>query len=461
MDQKRGQAREGNARQGNARQGARQGNGRSSHRVWVAMAAAITIKHEIFQCIVLLNGSFKSWGSLISQMVTKLEFPMVDRDNVTPPHAQEIEYALILARMISVAEGDPAQMRTMIYELARAKLKIDMARSVDISRAGDGERKRLTSALETAIQGVEVFTKRQDAQQMLPSLSSRQIGPLRSEPEPALPVYRMESKTGFVREVFAPPDLPPILDMRARVWVSPLGKILVGILFICMAAGLMLYRQRIPELMAILSPPARVSTAPNVAPGSPVSQEHPAAVEPKTAAFGSLPLPGDYGVYVVSNGALNELHLLGIQVPDKRIAMSTPLSGASRTTVPDGKVKFVIYRRDLANSAPDRIEARVIARVARAIKFDTSGKPVFSPVSDTWNIRNLSYELRVRPIPGNPEMLLVQAENPDFVLPAGRYALVLKNEGYDVMVAGNVTDPGHCLEQTEAANGIFYSDCQK
>jgi hypothetical protein len=99
--------------------------------------------------------------------------------------------------------------------------------------------------------------------------------------------------------------------------------------------------------------------------------------------------------------------------------------------------------------------------VVRAIKFDNAGKPVFSSVSDTWNIRNLSYELRVRPIPGNPEMLLIQAENSDFALPAGRYALVLKNEGYDFTVAGNVTAPGQCLEQTEAANGIFYSDCQK
>ena len=58
-------------------------------------------------------------------------------------------------------------------------------------------------------------------------------------------------------------------------------------------------------------------------------------------------------------------------------------------------------------------------------------------------------------------MLLIQAENADFALPAGRYALVLKNEGYDFTVAGKVTDPGQCLEQTEAANGIFYSDCQK
>lgn len=388
-------------------------------------------------------------------MVTKLEFPMVDRDNVIPPHAQEIEYALLLSRMISVVEGDPAQMRTMIYELARAKLKIDMARSLDISRAGDGERKRLSTALETAIQGVEAFTTRYEGQELFPS-PSRQIGTRRSEPEPptaVVPVYQMEPKTGFVRQVFTAPDIPPILDMRARVLWSPLAKALMAVFFISLFASLMIYRQRLPGLIAMLHP-SGVNSIPHP------SQPRPVVVETKAPAS-SLPLPSDYGVYVISNGALNELHLLATQVPDKRIAMSTPLSGPSRTTVPDGKAKFVVYRRDLANSAPDRIDVRVVARVVRAIKFDNAGKPVYSPVSDTWNIRNLSYELRVRPIPGNPEMLLIQAENPDFALPAGRYALVLKNEGYDFTVAGNVTDPGQCLEQTEAANGIFYSGCQK
>src|ERR1700753_4029456 len=98
-------------------------------------------------------------------MVVKLEYPMVDRDHVVPPQAQEVEYALILARMLSVVRDDPSQMRMMVYEFARAKLKIDMARAVDISRAGDAERKRLTAALETAIQGVESFTVRREEQE--------------------------------------------------------------------------------------------------------------------------------------------------------------------------------------------------------------------------------------------------------------------------------------------------------
>ncbi|MFX6048663.1 hypothetical protein ABTE94_20215, partial [Acinetobacter baumannii] len=70
------------------------------------------------------------------------------------PHAQEIEYALILQRMISAVKNDPAQMRLTIYEFARARLKIDTA------SAEENERKRLAEALETAILGVEGFSQR-------------------------------------------------------------------------------------------------------------------------------------------------------------------------------------------------------------------------------------------------------------------------------------------------------------
>jgi hypothetical protein len=148
-------------------------------------------------------------------------------------------------------------------------------------------------------------------------------------------------------------------------------------------------------------------------------------------------------------------------VPDKRVAISTPVNQLSRTTLPDGKTKFVVFRRDLAGDALDRIEVRVVARVMRAATFDAKGKPNFSPVSDAWNIRNLSYEFRVRPIAGNPEMVLAQPKDSDFTLPAGRYVLALKNQGYDFTVAGKVTDPSQCLERIDAANGSFYSVCQK
>ncbi len=190
-----------------------------------------------------------------------------------------------------------------------------------------------------------------------------------------------------------------------------------------------------------------------------------AAADMKMAAAspGALPfpLPSDYGVYALNDAKLSELYLLAEQVPDKRIAMSTPVSQPSRTTIPDGKAKFVVFRRDLAGSAPDRMEVRVVARVVRALTFDAKGKASFVPVSDAWNIRNVSYEFRVRPLPGNTEMLMVQPADANFELPAGRYVLALRNQGYDFTVAGKVTDPSQCLERTDAANGAFFSDCQK
>lgn len=207
---------------------------------------------------------------------------------------------------------------------------------------------------------------------------------------------------------------------------------------------------------------AKPAGSPSI-PDSPQQTSVAADLKTAAASSGSLPfpLPSDYGVYAVSNAALSELYLLPEQVPDKRVAMSTPVTQPSRTILPDGKTKFVVFRRDLAGNAPNRIEVRVVARVVRALTFDAKGKASFSPVSDAWNIRNSSFEFRVRPIAGNPEMLLVQPENADFALPAGRYVLALKNQGYDFTVAGKVTDPSQCLERTDAANGIFYSDCQK
>ena len=80
--------------------------------------------------------------------VMKPEFPAVDQDRMVSPHAQEIEYALILQRIITNVREDPEQLRLTIYEFARARLKIDT------SWAEISERDRLAAALETAIKGV-------------------------------------------------------------------------------------------------------------------------------------------------------------------------------------------------------------------------------------------------------------------------------------------------------------------
>jgi hypothetical protein len=141
--------------------------------------------------------------------------------------------------------------------------------------------------------------------------------------------------------------------------------------------------------------------------------------------------------------------------------MSTPIRTASRTTLPDGRVAFIVYRRDVASSAPDRVAVRVIAKVMRAMTFDTTGQAKTTDVEDSWTIRNLSYEFRVAPLSEGSEMLVLRPENPDFLFPAGRYGLVIKGQAYDFTVAGPITEAAQCLENVKAANGTFYSECRQ
>jgi len=395
------------------------------------------------------------------------ELPKVDQDRAISPHAQEIEYALILQRLINTVQDDPSQMRLTIYEFARARLKIDTC------WADLGEQNRLAAALETAIQGVEDFSARREDTERLPAPAAPgQIGqatsampastsvatviPLTPAPEDILPPRR-----GYL-----PHDLHPVLEVRTRALLSTLARFAFGMTLFITVACLAYYRERLPLLGERLnfSRPTSPTIAKPAAPPD-ASQQAAATADMKTAERPSnslpFPVPTDYGVYALSSGTLSELQLLPERVPDKRIAMSTPVNEPSRTTLADGKARFILFRRDLAGNAPERMDVRVVARVVRALVFDAKGKPGYTPVSDAWNIRNMTYEFRVRPIAGNPEMLLVQSEKPDFTLSAGRYILVLKDQGYDFTVPGKITDLAQCLERTDAANGAFYSECQK
>jgi hypothetical protein len=141
--------------------------------------------------------------------------------------------------------------------------------------------------------------------------------------------------------------------------------------------------------------------------------------------------------------------------------MSAIITKASKTIVADGHVSFIAYRRDLATSAPDRVVVRVIAKVKRSLAIDSTAKARVSAVEDAWAIRNSSYEFRVSPIPDSSEMILLHPEEANFVLPAGRYAMVLNGLSYDFTVLGEVVESVQCLERTIAANGTFYSECRK
>jgi len=383
------------------------------------------------------------------------------RDGVISPYVQEIEYALILSRMINTVKDDPGEIRATIYEFARVKLKLDT------SWAEASERERLASALETAIQGVEAFSARQEQTSLLdPPAAVARIahGPPTAEP-PSRSLTTVGPVTPASEDILMPErayaEVRHVLEVRTSSPGPMLARFFAGMLLFAGLAGLAYYKEQLPaiaerlHLTTAADTPAIAAVAPATGPAEVKTVVQQQANSPP------FPVPSDYGIYALSNGTLSELNALSERVPDKRIAVSTPINRPSRTTLPDGSAKFIIFRRDLAGNTPDRVEVRVVARVVRASTFDAKGKPSFVTVSDAWNIRSLSYEFRVRPIAGNPEMLLVQSEKPDFVLPAGRYVLVLKEQGYDFAVAGAVTDLSQCLERTDAVNGAFYSECKK
>ena len=394
------------------------------------------------------------------------EFTSTHEERQVSPHAQEIEYALILQRMIDAVQTSPTQMRLTIYEFARARLKIDT------SSTEESEKKRLLTALETAIQGVEQFSIRREERESLPPANSQaQIGPVVRLRVPVAPVHvspavaTRRTVTPAPEDILAPesvylprPDIDLLGEARTRALVSSLARFCIGMLLFGIVVSLTYYKHQLPLLWAPTSTAnPTAATAPAVTPLASAAADH----KPTVAATNepSFSVPSDYGVYALNNGALSELYALTERVPDKRIAVSTPLDQPSRTTLLDGKTRFIVYRRDFVGNAPDRIEVRVVAQVARILSFDAKGRPNISPVSGTWNIRNVSYEFRVRPIAGHPEMLLVQPEKSALALPAGRYVLVLRDQGYDFTVRGKVTEPAQCLERTDAANGSFYSEC--
>ena len=174
----------------------------------------------------------------------------------------------------------------------------------------------------------------------------------------------------------------------------------------------------------------------------------------------AVPLPNVYGIYALSGGQLFELEALPGRVPDQKVFMSTPVKTQSRAVLPDGRVTFIVFRRDVAMSTPDRMSVRVIAKVKRAMTFATAGTPSTAVLDDQWTIRGTSFEFRVAPRSESMEMLSVGPVNSEFVFPSGRYGLVVKGQAYDFSVAGPITDRAQCLERTEAANGNFYSECQ-
>jgi hypothetical protein len=381
--------------------------------------------------------------------------------------SSEIDFAIVLSRVIGSIENDPAQLRNAVYELARIKLQTELSQRgapINVSEKGD-----LALALESAIDRVETVYSKHD--------HLRSLDRLTNSSEVDASEITIEGRKSAL--IIRPPSphtthLPSfstgvVGDCRKAKpswhWMgaAPLARAaVVAILAVLLCA--VLYRQfgffgrQAPQQFASVHKIERPQAKPVVQASADDLQLPITTPPPQPLGF---PLPTVYGIYAVSGGQLFELEPLVGRVPDQRVFMSTPVKMASRTVLPDGRVVFIIYRRDAANSAPERVSVRVIAKVLRAMTFNTAGPASTMNVQDTWTIRNISYDFRVAPLGEGSEMLMIKPENEDFVFPAGRYGLVIKGQAYDFTMAGPITEAAQCLEEIKAENGTFYSECRR
>jgi hypothetical protein len=432
----------------------------------------------------------------------------------------EVDFALALLSGIESAKKDPAQLRHIVYELARVSLEREVRKqghdgspSVNVC-----ETPRLMLAFEAAIGHVERFSREQEKLPYPPAdlrslhgcpadaavselRQSRHAYQARKSNEAHAPYQShelYEPVRGENADVPPPGLVKPNVTGSNQAWNTidtrglrggHVAKQQTGGYALLLRGLVFSFAVVVPSLVAYallkpgveIAPAARTSVVhvrhPAVPPTEATSSR-PALVAAASSDFVQQsfsegratikaaqseqpfwPLPSAFGVYAVNGRQLIELEPLVGRVPDK-VFMTSPISTPSRIRLADGRVGFIVFRRDVANSPPDRIAVRVVAKIKQSLKFARTGKAETARLDDVWTVRNISYDFRVAPIRENPEMLLLRPENPEFEFAPGRYALVVKGQAYDFTVAGEITETAQCLERTEAANGTFYSECR-
>jgi hypothetical protein len=398
-------------------------------------------------------------------------------------------YQSVLARMVSAVSQDHAQLRTLIYEFARRKLRKDLFRQFE---DGDwSEIEKQVSTLEEAIGRIEA-----DFSHTLPRLSfeTEQAPTVNTHEDSTSPTHPLQpisqrelmvgdysgrSSSTFLSptayDIDYPKGMVNVTEYDGRSAGARVDKLLHSNfwrtieLIVAVVLGLAIYTAIDGQTAFSFLSSHQFGRSANTSSSNTTTSDQNAALTnkgPETATrapprsgVSNIPLPTAYGVYVLSNGQLTALDLLPIKVPDSRIAISASISTPSQAHLPPGELQFVVYRRDLLNDAPDRVSVRAIAQVMRALTVGPGGKAAYINVESTWVVRSTSYQMSVAPAADSSEMIVIRPDRANFAFPAGRYALVLKKEAYDFTVDGPIHDAAHCLERTDALGGGVYSEC--
>lgn len=171
----------------------------------------------------------------------------------------------------------------------------------------------------------------------------------------------------------------------------------------------------------------------------------------------ALPMPAYYGVYGVSGGRLFE-----IAGAPPAVVPFAPLDAGLLTAPPkvrfaEGRLRFLVYRRDAAAIAPGALLVNVVARVARSMEVDPRGNVTrTTPVHDLWKIREQGYRFRTAARDDRRDVVTLEAEDPAFIFPTGRYAFSLFGNVYDFLV--DTEEPvgsAHCVDRISTAASRF------
>jgi len=326
------------------------------------------------------------------------------------------DYYSALASVVRPARENP-QLRTMIYELARSKLRERLdRRATTLSQA---ERARQLLALENAIKQLEA------------ELTERVSGNPAGYPViEIIPPARDQTRLSDVRSALTSPRSAPAVPLFVRSALMLAATAILGaVTYVALQHGLS-WKTRDDD-QRFLADTTQLSDRP---------------ISP------ALPIPTAYGVYALAEGRLSELHQLPIRVPVSSVAISATISSPSITKLLTGNPQFIVFERDLVKNVPGQIATRVVARVRHGSTFANADSEAI------WVVRGISYKMKVAPVDGNPAMIVIHSADPGFSLPAGRYALVLNTVGYDFSVDGPITDLAQCVEFLDAKHE--YTECR-
>jgi hypothetical protein len=266
---------------------------------------------------------------------------------------------------------------------------------------------------------------------------------------------------------FISPEVSWRPSPRSRYGLVMFGLMAATQLIITTLAGLAFY-------VSVWGHNGAVQIAQDMVPGgSQTANGQPFSVPDRMVATASLgatlfspglpfALPTAYGVYAVRDNQLIELEQVQTAPADPRTRTQLQIAKPPRLVIDAQRLDFLVFRRELISTAPDRVQVRIASRIAQSTIFDTNGKPtVVKPPTDTWFIREKGWDLRVSPLRENSEMVILHTEDPYYLLSAGRYELLLGGQAYDFTISGEVTDPAHCVEGVATPRGPVFYECKR